>query len=836
MNTMKRRAPLPAAASVALLVLLLPMASTTPTAAAALISPAAPPMGPYRSGAAPFRARPRAASASAARDQQQQQDPRRRRNAPDPADLIASCQLRWRNATLDHFSFAEGDDETFPQRYYVCDKHWRRATPAPAPSSAASDNENNSNSDEPALGSAGPIFFYAGNEADVLLYLNHTGLMWENAERFGALLVFAEHRYYGQSRPSKKPPRSVAADDSGAPPTTLAAASARRLRARLAHLSAPQAMADYVKLLRDLRAELRVPADTPVACFGGSYGGMLASWMRMKHPDSIDASVASSAPIFNFVGLDPPYPPDAFAAAVTADATPGVGGASEACAGNVRSGWRALAFLSGHSEEKGAVATQATAAALEEREGAAVARSGVVLRKREDPDSPRLARRRAMAARAMRLCEDAADEDEDDDKSGGSGGGGKGGGGAADLLKRRSGFEAARTWLSSAWDYMAMGDFPYETSYMTNGQGDLPAFPVRAACERLADPSLASWEEQEGEEEEEEGGGGSLAAAAATARERGAARLLEAMTQAAGVFFNYTGADVECYEPAGDGDPLEEEEDDEPQQQRASAQALAVARALLSDDDASALARGAETTAPSPSSSSSSANSGDDPTSLDAFLWDWQYCSEMLMPFGKNGKTDFYWPEPFDLAAAKRSCAENWAGLEPRVGWAVAHFGGRGALRSATRITFPSGALDPWRPGSPLEVPVMVAGASVRAAAGAAGAAAGAAASPSSSSSSPFSSSSSRSPVQLDAFTIPSGAHHIDTFFSDPRDPPDVTAARRRIVDLLSKWLDEARAERAEQRRRELAGGAVAAAAAAAAAEEEDGWRRPRQEQQQQQI
>ncbi len=38
-----------------------------------------------------------------------------------------------------------------------------------------------------------------GNEADVTLYLNATGLMWENMEKFGALLVFAEHRYFGES-------------------------------------------------------------------------------------------------------------------------------------------------------------------------------------------------------------------------------------------------------------------------------------------------------------------------------------------------------------------------------------------------------------------------------------------------------------------------------------------------------------------------------------------------------------------------------------------------------------------------------------------------------------
>ena len=67
----------------------------------------------------------------------------------------------------------EANKKTFRQRYYVCDTHW-----------------------EPQMagGNAGPIFFYFGNEANVLLYLNNTGLMWENAHNFGAMLVFAEHR------------------------------------------------------------------------------------------------------------------------------------------------------------------------------------------------------------------------------------------------------------------------------------------------------------------------------------------------------------------------------------------------------------------------------------------------------------------------------------------------------------------------------------------------------------------------------------------------------------------------------------------------------------------
>ena len=44
-----------------------------------------------------------------------------------------------------------------------------------------------------------------GNEADVSLYVESTGLMWENAPAFNALLVFAEHRYYGESLPFGAP-------------------------------------------------------------------------------------------------------------------------------------------------------------------------------------------------------------------------------------------------------------------------------------------------------------------------------------------------------------------------------------------------------------------------------------------------------------------------------------------------------------------------------------------------------------------------------------------------------------------------------------------------------
>lgn len=66
-----------------------------------------------------------------------------------------------------------------------------------------------------------------GNEADVTLYLNSTGLMWETAPKFGALLVFAEHRYFGKSVPYGKD-----------------------VMKHMTYLSSSQALADYATLIR----------------------------------------------------------------------------------------------------------------------------------------------------------------------------------------------------------------------------------------------------------------------------------------------------------------------------------------------------------------------------------------------------------------------------------------------------------------------------------------------------------------------------------------------------------------------------------------------------------
>jgi lysosomal Pro-X carboxypeptidase len=88
--------------------------------------------------------------------------------------------------------------------------------------------------------------------------------MWEHAAEHGAVMVFAEHRYYGAT---------TVGSPHGSPPGSAAA---------LRYLTMDNALADYATLIRALPDLLGTPQGLPVIAFGGSYGGMLAAWLRMK--------------------------------------------------------------------------------------------------------------------------------------------------------------------------------------------------------------------------------------------------------------------------------------------------------------------------------------------------------------------------------------------------------------------------------------------------------------------------------------------------------------------------------------------------------------------------
>ncbi|MCL7025973.1 hypothetical protein MKW94_009997 [Papaver nudicaule] len=100
------------------------------------------------------------------------------------------------------------------------------------------------------------------------------------------MVLFPEHRFYGKSMPYGS--REKAYKNS----------------ASLAHLTAEQALADFAVLVTDLKRNLSAEA-CPVVLFGGSYGGMLAAWLRLKYPHIAIGALASSAPILQFENIVP---------------------------------------------------------------------------------------------------------------------------------------------------------------------------------------------------------------------------------------------------------------------------------------------------------------------------------------------------------------------------------------------------------------------------------------------------------------------------------------------------------------------------------------------------
>ena len=293
---------------------------------------------------------------------------------------VPDCTLYWHMQSLDHFDYAER--RQFRQRVFYYDAYWRRG--------------------------AGPILFYTGNEANVELYVNATGLMWEHAKSLSALLVFAEHRYYGESLPLG----------------SQSTANASTLR----WLTMEQALADYADVIYSLKNSLNA-SDAPVVALGGSYGGMLAAWLRMHYPGSVCGAIAASAPVLAFDGMgrsgrwyaSGQWVSNAYWQVVTADASVAKGSVA-GCTDGVRATWAALAA-------KGESAVG-----------------------------------RASLGRTFKLC--AAPRDQSD-------------------------VARLRAWLLNVWDTLAMGNFPYRSNYLVYQQTHdasvtLPPWPLRVACSSFA--------------------------------------------------------------------------------------------------------------------------------------------------------------------------------------------------------------------------------------------------------------------------------------------------------------------------------------------------------------
>ncbi|KAF3648650.1 putative lysosomal Pro-X carboxypeptidase-like [Capsicum annuum] len=164
--------------------------------------------------------------------------------------------------TLDHFNYGPKSYKTFKQRYIINSNYWGGSN------------------------SSSPIFAYLGAESSIDGDPSSIGFLTNFAPQFKALLVYMEHRFYGKSRPFGTMEEALKDED---------------IRG---YFNSAQAIADYAQLLLHIKEKYSAQK-APIIVIGGSYGGMLASWFRMKYPHIALGALASSAPILYFDNITP---------------------------------------------------------------------------------------------------------------------------------------------------------------------------------------------------------------------------------------------------------------------------------------------------------------------------------------------------------------------------------------------------------------------------------------------------------------------------------------------------------------------------------------------------
>jgi lysosomal Pro-X carboxypeptidase len=226
-----------------------------------------------------------------------------RRHQQQSRPSTQNCTWKYYTQPLSHFS--EGStvngNASFSQRVCIIDRYWK--APSVAMLGAGAGGVQGAGQQL-----KGPILFYTGNESPIDEYVNNTGLMWSLAPKLGALLVFAEHRYEGESYP----------DVVGMPNC-------------LSHCTSAEALADYASVVTMVKDDLNATT-SPTIAFGGSYGGMLSAWLRMKYPNIVDGAIAASAPIWSFPASHPPL--DGFGRTITRGVS-AAGGATDTCRDNL---------------------------------------------------------------------------------------------------------------------------------------------------------------------------------------------------------------------------------------------------------------------------------------------------------------------------------------------------------------------------------------------------------------------------------------------------------------------------------------------------------------------
>jgi lysosomal Pro-X carboxypeptidase len=569
-----------------------------------------------------------------------------------------------------------------------------------------------------------PVLFYTGNESPLEIYINHTGLMWHLGESLQATVVFAEHRYEGKSLP----------------PFDITNC--------LAYSSSVQAIADYARIIENFYKP------RPVILFGGSYGGMLASWMRMKYPGLVAGAIAGSAPIWGFPltsdsfdgafsviqhGIQQAYPPLETSRKSSAEV-------ENFCADNLRAAWPLIKVL-GQSAEG-----------------------------------------RALLSESFSLCSPMKHAEETD---------------------------SLIDWAKSPWFDLAEGSYPYPSSYIPfalthNPDVVLPAWPVQAACWNASllyrdlgirlegnlstvnytvfygDSSLnvdVNWD--------------NVSASSMDALQFNDSKtirlLLTSVRDAVGVWFNMT-QDVQCYN-------LTTAPNNSKYLQSAKSWSKGALQYHSLDTDYSADHRRVLET---PVSSATKDTNNTNTTLackrriMKGGSWPWLYCNEdmnLIITDAQGMGQDVFWPPSYprgvhdyaDILTYKQAnnittndiCKDPHGayGLPTQPGdpwstWLDIFFGGR-RIESHSNIIFSNGLLDPWSAAGVYRV----------------------------NPSDPGFADASYSPVpglylqnissnSLIALLMELGGHHTDLMYDEDDDPVSIRYARRVERRFILEWIE----------------------------------------------
>jgi len=128
--------------------------------------------------------------------------------------------------------------------------------------------------------------------------------------------------------------------------------------------------------------------------------------------------------------------------------------------------------------------------------------------------------------------------------------------------------------------------------------------------------------------------------------------------------------------------------------------------------------------------------------------WDYQSCTEIVMPISSNGTSDMFLPSYFDLQGEISYCKSTY-GVTPNIKWYQSTFGAM--LDTSSNIVFSNGNLDPWSSGGILQAPNSA----------------------------------------ITTVLIHGGAHHLDLRLPVPQyDPPGVVVARAIELEQILSWIN----------------------------------------------